>query len=256
MTEQEYRAAEGVNKSTLWEMRKSPAHYKYLLEHPAEETAALHFGRALHAALLTPEAYKEDFVVAPAVDKRTKAGREQYAEWKAALPIGAEELTEEDAETIAQMVKTIQEDRAAMDLLNGTGREVPIFWNDRKTGIMCKCRVDALGKEAVIDIKTVSDALAFDRDAINYGYHVQAAHYLDGVQAKTGKYLDWYFIAMEKKPPFAVKVIKATPGFLDYGGFIRDELLDKVRECREKDEWPSYSAGEITEPRWANWEVG
>lgn len=256
MTEQEYRTAEGVNKSTLWEMRKSPAHYKYLLEHPAEDTPALHFGRALHSALLTPTAYKRDFLIAPAVDKRTKAGREQYADWKASLPPGAEELNAEDAETIAEMVKTIKRDKGAMALLKGTRREVPIFWKERKTGMKCKCRVDALGKEAVIDLKTVSDALSFERDAFNYGYHVQAAHYLDGVQAKTGKYLEWYFIAVEKKPPYAVKVFKADPGFLDYGEFIRDELLEKVRECQEKNEWPSYSAGEISEPKWANWEVG
>ena len=76
MTEAEYRAADGINKSTLWEMRKSPAHYKYLLDHPAEDTAALHFGRALHSAVLTPTAYKRDFRIAPDVDKRTKAGRE------------------------------------------------------------------------------------------------------------------------------------------------------------------------------------
>ena len=40
MTEKEYRAAEGVNKSTLWNLRRSPAHYKYFLDHPQEDTAA------------------------------------------------------------------------------------------------------------------------------------------------------------------------------------------------------------------------
>ena len=38
MTEQEYRAHQGINKSTLWEIKRSPAHYKYLLEHPIEDT--------------------------------------------------------------------------------------------------------------------------------------------------------------------------------------------------------------------------
>ena len=40
MTEKEYRSAEGVNKSTLWNLRRSPAHYKYFLDHPQEDTAA------------------------------------------------------------------------------------------------------------------------------------------------------------------------------------------------------------------------
>ena len=255
MNEQEYRQAEGVNKSTLWEMRRSPAHYKYLLEHPEEDTQALRFGRALHAALLTPKAYKRDFHIAPEGNKRTKEWKETYAAWKASLPEGAEEITPEDAQTIADMVKSIRKDKEAMSLLRGTKREVPIFWNDKELGIRCKCRIDALGKNAIVDLKTTADVMAFDRDAYNYGYHVQAAHYLRGVEAKTGKLYDWYFIAVEKKPPYGIKVIKATPGFIDYGDFIRAELLEKVQECNEAGEWPSYEAGEIAEPRWANWEV-
>ncbi len=254
MTEREYREAEGINKSTLWEMRRSPAHYKYLIDHPREDTPALHFGRALHAAVLTPAAYKREFVVAPAVDKRTKAGREEYAAWKERLPEGVEEITPEDAETIADMVKSIKSNPDAIQLLKRTSREVPLFWKDKKSGLKCKCRVDALGEDAIIDIKTTNDIMSFERDAEAYGYHVQAAHYLQGVQAKRGKLLDWYFIAVEKKAPYGVKVLRATSGFLDYGEFVRDELLEKVKECREKGVWPCYQAGEIAEPRWINWE--
>ena len=42
MTEKEYREHPGVNKSTLWEIRKSPAHYKWALENPSE--GAVTFG--------------------------------------------------------------------------------------------------------------------------------------------------------------------------------------------------------------------
>ena len=55
MTEQEYRNHYGVNKSTLWEIRKSPKHYKWLLEHPGEDTPALRIGRAIHMAVLQPD---------------------------------------------------------------------------------------------------------------------------------------------------------------------------------------------------------
>ena len=253
MTEREYRAAEGINKSTLWEMRKSPAHYKYLLEHPAEDTPALRFGRALHAAVLTPRIYKRDFVIAPAVDRRTKAGKEAYAEWRASLPDEAEEITAEDAETVAEMVACVKANQDAMTLLKGTKKETPIFWTDKTAGLRCKCRLDAWGKDWVVDLKTTADMMNFERDAYNYGYHVQAAHYLRGAEAKTGRLPKWYFIAIEKKPPYGIRVIEADPGFIDYGEYIRQELLEKVRACRESGEWPCYSAGKITEPRWADW---
>ena len=50
MTEQEYRQAEGVNKSTLWELRKSPAHYQYILTHQREDTPALRIGSPFRCA--------------------------------------------------------------------------------------------------------------------------------------------------------------------------------------------------------------
>jgi len=253
VTEQEYRAAEGVNKSTLWEMRKSPAHYRYILEHPVEDTPALRFGRALHAAVLTPRIFKRDFAIAPAVDRRTKAGKEAIAEWRAALPAGAEEITADDAEIIAEMAKAIKQTPEAATLFKGTRKEVPIFWNDKTTGIKCKCRLDVWGKDWIVDLKTTSDILAFDRDAFKYGYHVQAAHYLRAVESKTGKIPKWYFVAVEKQPPFAVKIIEADPGFIDYGDFIRAELLEKVKSCRATGDWPCYAPGKITEPRWAEW---
>lgn len=254
MTEQEYRAAEGVNKSTLWEMRRSPAHYKYILENPPADTQALRFGRALHSALLTPEEYKAGYFIPPEVDKRTKAGKEAYTAWRAVIPVDAEEITAEDARVITEMCASVLANQDAANLLKGTRREVPLFWTDKKEGIRCKCRVDALGEDAVIDIKTTADIMAFERDANSYGYHVQAAHYLRGVEAERGRFLPWYFIAVEKRPPYGVKVFKASSGFIDYGDFVRAELLHRVRECAELGEWPSYSAGEITEPRWINWE--
>ena len=95
MTEQEYRSAPGVNKSTLWNLRKSPAHYKFYLDNPPEDTTAMRIGRAVHAAILTPTAYKRDFVTLPAgIDRRTKAGKEEYAAFIEASA-GKEILTED-----------------------------------------------------------------------------------------------------------------------------------------------------------------
>ena len=257
MTEQEYRKAEGVNKSVLWEMRKSPAHYKYLLNHPAEDTTALHFGRALHSAVLTPRAFKRDFVIAPDVDRRTKAGRDTWMAWKESLPDGAEELSAEDAQIIAEMVKTIRRNKDAMNLLRRTRREVPIFWNDQETGLRCKCRIDALSSSAAVDLKTTTDASsrAFQRDAIKYGYHVQAAHYLNGIETAKKKKPDWYFIAIEKAKPYAVHIFRASEQFIEYGAYVRDELMETVKRCMESDTWESYPIERLDAPEWALEEV-
>ena len=252
MTEQEYRAAEGVNKSTLWNLRKSPAHYKYFLENEREDTAAYRFGRAVHAAILTPAAYKRDFVTVPeGIDRRTKAGKEDYQAFLDAAA-GKEIISAEDAQTVAAIVKAFKKNKDAAALLKGTKREKPLFWTD-DNGIKCKCRIDAYKTGTVIDLKTALDAETdtFTKEALRYGYDVQAAHYLDAYQHKESAIRpDWYFIAIEKAEPYAINILKADIGFLDYGYIRRQELIEKLICCQEEKTYPDYGINDLCLPSW------
>ena len=252
MTEQEYRSAAGVNKSTLWNMRKSPAHYKYYLDHAQEDTAAMKIGRAFHAAVLTPTAYKREYAVLPeGIDRRTKAGKEQYEEFISSAE-GKEIITAQDAETIKQIAKAIRSNKDAAGLLKGTKREKPFFWTD-DNGILCKCRMDAVTTGRIIDIKTAQDADTdvFVRESMKYGYHVQAAHYIDAYYKKIGsKTPEWYFIVVEKTEPYCVNILKADIGFLDYGFVVRQELMNKLIKCQKENSFPGYGLNELCLPGW------
>jgi exodeoxyribonuclease VIII len=253
MTEQEYRQAEGVNKSTLWNLRKSPAHYKYFLENQREDTAAFAFGRAVHAAILTPSAFKKDFVVIPeGIDRRTKAGKEEYQAFLDASA-GKEILTAADAETVKAIVKAFKKNRDAVQLLKGTKREKPLFWTD-DNGILCKCRIDAYKAGLIVDLKTAQDAETetFTKEALRYGYDVQAAHYLDAYQHKESAVRpEWYFIVIEKAEPYAINILKADIGFLDYGFIRRQELIEKLKVCQDQKAYPDYGINELCLPAWA-----
>ena len=253
MTESEYRAAPGVNKSTLWNLRRSPAHYKYFLDNPREDTAAYKFGRAVHAAILTPAAYKRDFVVLPeSIDRRTKAGKEEYQAFIDASA-GKEILTAEDAEAVKSIVKAFRANRDAVKLLKGTKRERPIFWTD-DNGILCKCRVDAMRDGLIIDLKTAADAETetFSRDALRYGYDVQAAHYIDGYQhTHSASMPEWYFIVIEKAEPYAINILRADIGFIDHGIVIRQQLMEQLIICQEQNSFPGYGINDLLLPGWA-----
>lgn len=253
MTEQEYRQAEGVNKSTLWNLRKSPAHYKYFLENQREDTAAFAFGRAVHAAILTPSAFKKDFVVIPeGIDRRTKAGKEEYQAFLDASA-GKEILTAADAETVKAIVKAFKKNRDAVQLLKGTKREKPLFWTD-DNGIFCKCRIDAYKAGLIVDLKTAQDAETetFTKEALRYGYDVQAAHYLDAYQHKESAVRpEWYFIVIEKTEPYAINILRADIGFLDYGFIRRQELIEKLKACQDQKAYPDYGINELCLPAWA-----
>ena len=183
MTEKEYRERPEVNKSTLWEIRKSPAHYKWAVENPSEDTPALKMGRAIHMAVLQPEEFPDTYAVMPdGIDRRTKEGKAAWAAWCEEND-GKEVLTKEELETCMTVAKSVLNNSNNMLLWCQT--EVPLFWVDDRTGIKCKCRIDALketdDKFLIIDLKTANDASTktFTREAVKYGYHVQAAHYIN-----------------------------------------------------------------------------
>jgi exodeoxyribonuclease VIII len=130
-------------------------------------------------------------------------------------------------------------------LLNGE-HEKPFFWTDEATDEDCKCRVDCLtdigGKPYIIDYKTCSDASndAFMRDAIKYGYHVQAAMYSDGVERNIGVKPTFVFIAQEKAEPYAINIFQADEAFVQYGEDVFRELIGVYHYCKQNDLWYGY----------------
>ena len=74
----------------------------------------------------------------------------------------------------------------------------------------------------IIDIKTTSDKSlsSFKSSAYKYGYHRQAAFYLDGFQAK-----EFIFVVIEKKAPYNVGVYIAGEDFINRGRSEYFELL-------------------------------
>ena len=253
MTEKEYRSAEGINKSTLWELRKSPKHYQYILTHEREDTPAIKMGRAIHSAVLTPTAYKREWAIMPdGIDRRTKAGREEYEAFLTQAE-GREIITAQDAQTVKAISSAIRKSKEAMSLLKGTRRERPIFWTDDE-GNKCKCRLDAVKPGIIIDLKTTTDASteAFTREALKYGYDVQTAHYIEGYQAISGgKTPKWYFIAVEKAEPYAINILKAGSDFIDHGMIRRRKLINLLRECSKSGVFPDYGTNEIIMQKWA-----
>ena len=245
MTEQEYNKAPGIRRSMLWEIRRSPAHLKWRMDNPPEATPALIFGQALHAALLTPEDYGMQFAVMPNADRRTKAGREAW-EAAAAEANGRTQIAFDWAEQIAGMVQAVRDNPMAARLLDGP-HETSYFWADTLTGEACKCRTDAetdIGDmHLIVDVKTCQDAStdAFMRDALHYGYDVQAAMYTDGYKAVTGREATFVFIAVEKNPPYAVNILQADTLFMQHGQDRYRHLLGLYHECRQRNQWPGYT---------------
>jgi hypothetical protein len=189
-----------ISKSGLDLINRAPAHYyeRYLNPKaaPQKETHALIIGSAVHCAVLEPEEFGKRYAVGPRVDKRTKAGKE---EWEAFLT-AAEGLTCLDSETATlceRIMEAVRKFPAAKYLLNQGKAEEPIYWTDEAIGVDCKARPDWLTPDNIIvDLKTTDDASprGFAQSVKKYRYDVQAAFYWDGLEAATQRTCEGFFL--------------------------------------------------------------
>ena len=248
MTEREYRQAEGGSRSQLGRLTESPEKFKYYEEHPEEPTPALIFGQLVHKATLEPETLMDEFAVAPNVDRRTKAGKEEYASWLDT--VGDKTIVSaDDWLKAADMIEAQGRLPFVTRLLEGE-HEKPFFWTDELTGELCKVRVDCLtkidqgGKEqpVIVDYKSTTDAStdAFMRQAINLGYDFQASMYCEGVEKAAGEKPLFVFIAQEKAAPYAINIMQADPVFIQRGADRFRELIGIYHDCKESGNWYGY----------------
>jgi hypothetical protein len=257
-----YRPVLGlVNASSLKYVSRSLAHYRAALANdaPAANAAALELGTATHSALLEPEAFDREYVIAPDFgDCRFRENKARKAAWLAENA-GKKPLAPEDFAAIRGMSAAVRAHPEVAPLLARAQTEVTIRWQDPTTGLECKGRVDgfveAAGVRLVFDLKTTDDAspFAFGRSCASYSYHVQAAFYEAGFAA-LGRPLDAFlFVAVEKAAPYASAVYQLSPRAEAKGRKIVARSMATLLAAFEADSWPAYPQ-QITEldlPAWA-----
>ena len=248
MTEKEYRAHPAISRSELWRIHESPEKFKWFKDHPPEPTDSLLFGQVVHKLLLEPDTFSDQFTVCPNFDRRTKDGKEQFAQFMSEAVNGREIVSSETYNLAIAMVGTCRLDDEVMALLNGA-KEQPFFWTDEPTGEECKCRVDCLtdidGEVVIIDYKTTANASThkFVRDMYSYGYHFQAGMYCTGVKEALSlpKLPRFIFIAQEKKPPYSINRIELPEDVIQLGVDLFREYIGIYHDCKMTDWWYGYN---------------
>lgn len=243
-----YHGGDGVSKSGLDLIAKSPLHYwsAYLdpQREPRVETPAMALGTAIHSAVLEPDLFADEYLVMPKIDRRTKAGKEQHEELIANAG-NKRILTPEDYNACFSIQQNIRQHPAAQLLLGSGEPELSVFWRDAETGVLCKCRPDWFNYKAniMVDVKSTEDASheGFQRSIIKWGYHVQAAWYLDGFKAATGTMPKAFvFAAVEKKRPYATAFYYADADMIEIGRLLYRERLNEFASCLKRNLWPGY----------------
>lgn len=235
-----YHQADGVSKSGLTLIKRSPAHF-FFHTSDRKPSRAMEIGTAIHTALLEPDRFAADYMLLRDVkDRRSSEYKQAVKQYGAELV-----LTGTEADKVAGMQEAVFAHDAARELLQAPGwRELSGMAVDPVTGAVCRHRFDGLTEDGrAFDIKKTQDAseYEFSRTIHRYGYHIQAAIYADQYEWITGRQLESFtFIAVEEEFPHGVAVYTLDDDAMAIGRHEYRKLLDKYAECEKTNEWPCY----------------
>lgn len=254
LTNAEYHADPvpgGSLSSTGARKMSVPALFKFELDNPKPPSENLELGSAAHTVALGKG---DQIIVIDAPDWRTKDARAQRdaARAEGKIPL----LPADHAVVMAMAAQLRAHDFAAKLLAPAAGSpERALFWQDG--GVWRRAMLDWLRephdsrRTIITDYKTAAaaDDDSFSKSMHTYGYHQQAAWYLDGVKALgldgNGEAPAFIFIVQEKKAPYLVNVFQPCPTTLAIGAHLNREAIRTYKECVASGVWPGYG----TEPK-------
>lgn len=268
LSNEAYHGGPGISKSHLDVAAKSPAHYwaAYLdpNREPRQATPAMVLGTAIHAAILEPDLFAKQFVIAPDISRRSNAGKAEYDDWIKGNT-GREVLTPEQWQVACGARDAVRGHHHASELLKRGQAELSFLGRDGVHDELVKCRTDWLSWDdgLIVDVKSTEDAspAAFIRSVLTYRYHVQQAWYLDVIEQALGDVplLRWVFLAVEKSPPYAVGLYTLPPAMVAAGRIQARADLARIVHNKLLGTWWDYGSAGTTElevPPWMQRQLG
>lgn len=247
-----------LSYSSLSAFQRSPSNYIEYLTMPRMKSDAFLLGDAVDCLLLTPDDFEKRFAVSPKFNKATTVGKEGAAKFakEAANKTVIDEAMYAKALRMVNNFKNNAHTNAFLCKLTQTQREIK--FTDKETGLPLIAKLDGTGENLICDLKTTQNASPeeFSRSVFNYGYHLQAAIYSEGMKS-IGQHCDFYWLCVESSAPYGCSVIKAHKDVLAYGKQELRKLLDMFRYCLDNDLWKSSydfwtgtGVSEISLPGW------
>ena len=113
-------------------------------------------------------------------------------------------------------------------------------------------RIDEVVSDNLLaDMKTSRDAADFEKAVLNYGYDRQAAFYLNGWRAVTGRFTQFAFAAIESEAPHEERAAPASAGVIVSGRRKYQEVLRVVAALKTREVPARYEQpNELDLPLW------
>lgn len=242
MTDADYRKAEGLSQSSIKKFLVSPAHYLASTEEVVEPTKAMQLGTAFHAVMLQPNP-KDFYAVKLKMDGRTKEGK-AYNEQFEIENAGKAVIDTAEEEMLFKMRDSVMRHPTASKLARFiTHRETALF--GEYEGVKLKGLMDGYiaSQGIIVDYKSCEDAspAGFKKAIWDFRYDIQNVQYPWLLTNAGMPFTDFYFICVEKKPPYAVGVYKISNKSLEKSHKVWEDAILRFKECSKSGVYPAYS---------------
>lgn len=251
ISDEEYEKLDGINFSKLKHFLDSPYHFKKNMEKTEddEDKTALRIGLAVHCLALQPHLFNDKFAVMIECDRRTKEGKQMWAEF-----IANNEnkmcLSIKEFGTAMKCYESIKHNKYfnAVSSMNDevffeAGGSMELF------GSKIKGRIDLFNKSknVVLDIKTCSKIPTIDniRNAIYQNkYHMQAYFYKSIVNSVFDCNPKFVFLFVDKKNFNAIGLAEVGPEFFNRAEEELNRALCRFENCKQNGLWPAFPHSE------------
>lgn len=264
---EEYCSWDAYNNSSLGPALLSARHYQHSKASVREETSALSFGRLAHEGRLEPASVLDRYIVMPDLTQgilvkgepaqkpkgTTEYGR-RVKHWMETNAAGKSVVEQDEFDRLKGLLSSLWGNETSRRWFTSMGAaEVSLVWEDRITGVLCKCRIDkVVHKQLIADLKTTRDVIRFDRSIETYGYDRQAAFYLDGWYELTGERAQFGIAAVESDAPFCVRAAPMKASTIATGRQKYRQALQTILEAELSGQWQGPESPEFWElPAWS-----
>ena len=201
------------------------------------ESPALLEGRVQHTVFLEHHKFDDDFVIQPNLDKRTKAGKEAFEDFKAT--IGNKTAITQDMYDVC-----MERRRVVQDFIpNGENDKTELTVCFEYHGQPFKSRLDWYDGKRVWDLKTCRDASprGFRQAVNNFNYHMQAALYVDACRIVGLPAEGFSFLAQEKAHPYPYVIYEMSDESMLYARSKNEQALATILNAKESDNYSPYN---------------
>jgi hypothetical protein len=248
-----------MSRSELSRLAKNPA--KWLEGEPEEKSDAMDWGSLIDCIVLTPEYFDARYAITPEIYLGPK-GEEKEWNWNAAYckqwreqerAQGREPVKPKIASEAQLAAHRLRENPIIAEFLAGakTQAKCEVNYEDEDTGLVITLvglldivpDIDGRYGNVLGDLKTTDDASerAWERTVWSYGYHVQAAIYLDMFNACSGEAREGFaHVIQESSKPYAVARRVLSADYIAIGRDTYREQLRKYCRCLSEGYWPDY----------------